>query len=96
MEMKPFTHEDWLGFAGAEPSDDGREPLIGHFEDATVIVDKSGLALFRTKPEPMHKPDDYSGTSYHRVFLPYDVAMILACALTPEALREFDCDTGEC
>lgn len=96
MEMKPFTDEDWLGFAGAEPSDDGRQPMIGHFEEQTVIVDKSGLTLFRTKPEPMYKPDDYSGSTYHRVFLPFDVALVLAAALTPEALRMFDADSDEC
>jgi len=96
MEMKPFTHDDWLGFAGAEPSDDGREPLIGHFEDATVIVDKSGLNLFRTKSTPMYQLEDSFTSTYHRVFLPFDLALALAVSLTPEALREFDVDTGEC
>jgi hypothetical protein len=44
--LHPFAKEDWYGWAGAERFSDGSEPLIGDFEDRTVIVDANGVGLY--------------------------------------------------
>lgn len=36
--LMPFTREDWYGYADACRLPDGREPLIAHVENGTVIL----------------------------------------------------------
>jgi len=53
MNMKPFAHHDWYGFAGAERFADGSEPLIGEIGveiDGTlwasvVVLDANGISV---------------------------------------------------
>lgn len=53
IELRPFRKEDWYGYAGAEPFDDGSDPLIGEIEVrveglpyfAIVILDAEGLHI---------------------------------------------------
>lgn len=61
IAFRPFTREDWYGFAGAETFGHGIEPLISTFkvvvpenndmvEDAVAIIDASGLTVHWTEP----------------------------------------------
>lgn len=37
-QLTPFTREDWYGYAGACRLPDGREPMIAHVDNCTVIL----------------------------------------------------------
>ena len=96
MLMRPFNDNDWMSFAGAEPTDDGRQPMICETENEVIIVDNAGLNIFRTPSQtPMYQLEDAAQGEYHRVKLPYDIALGLACMLTPEAVRDWVVDNGE-
>jgi hypothetical protein len=47
MKVKPFTKNDWYGFAGAEPFADGSEPMIGYDNEQNIMViaDGTGISL---------------------------------------------------
>ena len=64
IELRPFTKNDWYGFAGAEPFPDDSEPLIGEMGgidydldgtpvtvDAIVILDARGLCIIFSEEE---------------------------------------------
>jgi hypothetical protein len=43
--MRPFSDLDWCAFAGAEPYEDGRDPLIGEVGAVIVIADRNGISF---------------------------------------------------
>jgi hypothetical protein len=49
VALRPFTRNDWYGFAGAECFADGSEPLIGIVTtggaETCVIVDAAGVSF---------------------------------------------------
>lgn len=51
--MKPFTRDDWYGFAGCETKD----PMIGQHGDFTLVLDGSTLNI-------LHGEDGYGGTLF--------------------------------
>lgn len=63
LKMSTFDRQDWYAWAGAEPFEDGREPLIGELEllngtrgadHATVIWDQYGLTVHFLSKEEGH------------------------------------------
>lgn len=38
MKFRPFTKNDWYGFAGANKSADGKYPVIAENSDCTIVV----------------------------------------------------------
>lgn len=51
--MRPFTKDDWLGFAGCETKD----PMIGEFESFTIVLDGDLVNI-------VHGDDGYGGTLF--------------------------------
>jgi len=51
FDFQPFTRLDWMAYGGAEPFDDGSDPLLStgdvliDDEVAQIIVDRSGVSL---------------------------------------------------
>lgn len=51
MKLSPFTTHDWNAYSGAEPFDDGSDPLISHDalvidgHDAVIVLDDNGLHI---------------------------------------------------
>lgn len=41
--LREFTKIDWMGFAGAEPFQDGSSPLIAEYGELYILIDGSGL-----------------------------------------------------
>ena len=41
--LRAFNESDWMGYAGAEPFDDGSQPTIDEAGGFVVIVDRSGI-----------------------------------------------------
>ena len=71
VTFRPFTREDWMGFAGAEHFADGAEPLAaeGRFTLAAkrewlVILDATGGCLM-VEDDPQN---DYGGYCLHHPF----------------------------
>ena len=47
--MREFTYDDYLTYAGAEPFDDGAEPMIHELESGMdIIADINGVTLCGT------------------------------------------------
>lgn len=51
--MRPFTKEDWYGFAGCETKD----PMIGESGEFVIILDGNTLNI-------IHDEDDYGGEMF--------------------------------
>jgi len=49
--MREFTKNDWYGLCGAEPTEDGRQPMINETDNnlcAQLTVDKTGIQILGT------------------------------------------------
>lgn len=54
--MRPFTKEDWYGFAGCETKD----PMIGETGEFIIVLDGTLLNI-------VHQDDDFGGTLFELV-----------------------------
>lgn len=67
MLLKEFTQSDWHGFSGASKFCDGREPLIAHVGEYTIIVGGNGDSRTQTLVE-IQKMERDEFTFAQRVF----------------------------
>lgn len=51
--MRPFTKDDWFGFAGCETKD----PMIGSSGEFVIVLDGATVSFY-------HCEDDYGGTIF--------------------------------
>lgn len=91
MELKPFTKEDWYGYAGCEERP-GEPPLLGHIDyiegtwgadgrrGADVVVDITGVSVICFADGP----DDEHGDLIWQLDAPYNLGRTIAMLL-PES-----------
>lgn len=80
--LKPMTEADWMGFAGAEPDENGLPPHIMYVDDEIVVTaDKTGVQL-----SIMSQGDD--GDEFYHADMPSLLAgMAVAEHLTRDNFR---------
>jgi hypothetical protein len=68
--LKPFTRQDWYGYAGACKLADGREPLIAHVGPYAIIVSGDDASNSQTLVEVTVTSEDGEMRFSRRIFKP--------------------------
>lgn len=80
ITLREFDADDWLGWAGAEITPDGKQPLIYETDAVTVIVDATGIMV-------------YKGDEFMEIPCTHHLGVKIVSALTESDLDQFTVDT---